>query len=142
MTVRRLDANGDLVTQGQQFLNGVQEVEQTVRTRLNLFLGEYFRDVTDGTPWYEQILGKFASLSAAEAALRARIANTPDVIRLTRFDSQFDIQTRKYDVQASILTIYGEGEVRLTDPFGPVDPTPVVPVIEEQVVINELAVVV
>lgn len=142
MTVRRLDSKGDLVTQGQQFINGIHEVEQTVRTRLNLFLGEYFRDVTDGTPWYEQILGKFASLSAAEAALRARIANTPDVIRITRFDSQFDIATRKYDVQADILTVYGEGSIALTDPFGPVDPEPIVPIITEEVVINELAVVV
>jgi len=141
MTVRRLDANGDLVTQGQQFINEIHEVEQTVRTRLNLFLGEYFRDVTDGTPWYEQILGKFASLSAAEAALRARIANTPDVIRITRFDSQFDIATRSYDVQADILTVYGEGSIALTDPFGPVDPTPIVPVVEEVMVINEFAVV-
>lgn len=142
MTVRRLDESGDLVTQGQQFINGVHEVEQTIRTRLNLFLGEYFRDVTDGTPWYEQILGKFASLSAAEAAIRARIANTPDVIRITRFDSQFDIQTRKYDIQADVLTIYGEASVTLTDPFGPIDPEPIVPVVTEQVVINNIAVVV
>ncbi|WP_432783736.1 hypothetical protein QZH45_09750 [Pseudomonas corrugata] len=113
MTVRRLDENGDIVTRGQQFLSGKEEIAQTVLTRLRLFLGEYFRDITDGTPWYEQILGKFTNLSAAEAALRARIANTPGVIRLTSFSADFDITTRRYSVTAGILTEFGTDEVTL-----------------------------
>lgn len=114
MTVRRLDdETGDIVTRGRQFLSGREEIAQTVLTRLRLFLGEYFRDITDGTPWYEQILGKFQNLSAAEAALRARIANTPGVIRLTRFSADFDINTRKYTVTAGILTEFGLDEVTL-----------------------------
>ena len=113
MTVRRLDENGDIVTRGQQFIGGREEIAQTVLTRLRLFLGEYFRDTLDGTPWYEQILGKFTSLSSAEAALRARIANTPGVIRLTSFSADFDINTRRYSVTAGILTAYGLDEVTL-----------------------------
>lgn len=113
MTVRRLDENGDIVTRGQQFIGGREEIAQTVLTRLRLFLGEYFRDITDGTPWYEQILGKFTSLSSAEAALRARIANTPGVIRLTSFSADFDITTRRYSVTAGILTEFGLDEVTL-----------------------------
>jgi len=145
MTVRRLDKEtGDIVTRGQQFVNEVYEVEQTIKTRLNLFLGEYFRNITDGTPWYEQILGKFASLNAAESALRARIANTPDVVRLTSFAAQYDINTRTYTVQAGVLTTFGEASVLLTNPFGPSDPAPIVPPDPQatQVVINELSVVV
>jgi hypothetical protein len=108
MTVRKLDEEtGDIVTRGQQFISTKEEVAQTVMTRLRLFLGEYFRDITDGTPWYEQILGKFTSLSAAEAALRARIANTPGVIRLTSFSADFDISNRTYSVTAVILTEFG-----------------------------------
>ncbi|WP_277593599.1 hypothetical protein [Pseudomonas chlororaphis] len=113
MTVRRLDENGDIVTRGQQFISGKEEIAQTVLTRLRLFLGEYFRDITDGTPWYEQILGKFTSLSAAESALRARIANTPGVVRLTSFSADFDITTRRYSVTAGILTEFGLDEVTL-----------------------------
>ncbi len=107
MTVRRLDENGDIVTQGRQFTGGVEEIEQTIRTRLRLFLGEYFRDITDGTPWFEQILGKGASMSARESALRNRIARSPGVIRLTSFSTDFDINTRKYSVTAGALTQYG-----------------------------------
>ncbi|MDD2108953.1 hypothetical protein [Pseudomonas asiatica] len=113
MTVRALDENGDIITRGQQFITGREEIAQTVLTRLRLYLGEYFRDTTDGTPWYEQILGKFQNLSTAEAALRARITNTPGVIRLTSFSADFDISTRKYSVTAGILTEFGLEEVSL-----------------------------
>lgn len=107
MTVRRLDENGDIVTQGTQFLTGVEEIEQTIRTRLRLFLGEYFRDISDGTPWFEQILGKGTSMSAREAALRNRILRTPGVVRLTSFSTDFNIDTRKYTVTAGALTTFG-----------------------------------
>lgn len=107
MTVRRLDENGDIVTNGTQFLTGVDEIAQTVRTRLRLFLGEYFRDIGDGTPWFEQILGKGTSLTAREATLRNRIVRTPGVIRLTSFKTDFNVETRKYTVTAGVLTTYG-----------------------------------
>lgn len=107
MTVRRLDENGDIVTQGTQFLTGVEEIEQTIRTRLRLFLGEYFRDISDGTPWFEQILGKGTSMSAREAALRNRILRTPGVVRLTSFSTDFNVDTRKYTVTAGALTTFG-----------------------------------
>ena len=62
MTVRRLDDNGDIATSGIQFIGQAEEIAQTVKTRLKLFLGEYFRDINDGTPWFQQILGKGSSL--------------------------------------------------------------------------------
>lgn len=112
MTVRRLDDDtGDIVTSGQQFIGGREEIAQTVKTRLDLFLGEYFRDITDGTPWYEQILGKFANLNTVESVLRVRISATPGVIRLTSFDTDFDVDSRTYSVTAGILTTYGVDEV-------------------------------
>lgn len=111
MTVRRLGEDGDIVTQGQQFIQQREEIAQTVLTRLRLFLGEYFRDITDGTPWHEQILGKFASLSTVEAVLRARIANTPGVIRLTSFNADFDLASRRYSFTAGILTEFGLDEI-------------------------------
>jgi hypothetical protein len=107
LTVRKLDGNGDIVTQGNIFIAGQNEIEQTIRTRLRLFLGEYFRDITDGTPWFEQILGKGTSQSAREAALRNRIARTPGVIRLTSFSTDYDISSRKLTVKVGVLTTFG-----------------------------------
>lgn len=110
MTVRALDENGDIVTRGVQFIGGQDEIAQTIKTRLALFLGEYFRNIKEGTPWYEQILGKFVSLDVVEAVLRARIANTPGVIRILSFTADFDLDSRKYSVTSVVLTKYGDLE--------------------------------
>lgn len=115
MTVRRLDPDtGDIATSGQQFLTGVDEIAQTVKTRLQLFLGEYFRDITDGTPWFEQILGKGSSLEGKEAAIKNRIIRTDGVIQLTKFDTDFDIDTRKYTISAGILTSFGQTDITIS----------------------------
>jgi hypothetical protein len=107
MTVRVISDDGDIVTNGQQFTTGRHEIAQTVKTRLGLFLGEYFRDITDGTPWFEQILGKGVNNNTREAVLRNRIARTPGVIRLTYFKTDFDVESRKYSVTAGISTTEG-----------------------------------
>lgn len=107
MTVRLLQPDGDITTQGVQFTSGLDEIEQTIRTRLRLFLGEYFRDITDGTPWFEQILGKGVSVDARDAAIRNRVARTSGVIRLTSYTSDFNINTREYSVTIGVLTSFG-----------------------------------
>lgn len=111
MTVRSLDENGDIVTSGTIFISGKDEIAQTIKTRLRLFLGEYFRDITDGTPWFEQILGKNVNVNAREAALRNRIVNTKGVVRLLSFNADFDNDSKTYTVSCNVLTTYGELEL-------------------------------
>lgn len=112
MTVRKLDpVTGDIVTQGEQFLHEREEVAQTIKTRLALFLGEYFRNITDGTPWFEQILGKQVNRDTTEAALRNRIASTPNVVRLLQFSTDFDLTARKLSVSATALSTFGLVEI-------------------------------
>lgn len=108
MTVRKLDPSGDITTSGEQFAAGVQEIAQTIKTRLQLFLGEYFRDITDGTDWFGRVLGKGLGIQGAEAELKMRIVRTPDVQALTGFSMIFDEATRKLTVTCSVLTATGE----------------------------------
>ncbi len=115
MTVRLLDSDGDITTSGQQFTTEVEEIAQTVQTRLRLFLGEYFRNVTEGTPWWESILGKQGTLSSKEAILKNRAIRTEGVTGLAKFTTDFDINTRAYTVKAVILTQYGSIEVNVTN---------------------------
>jgi len=116
MTVRIIDSEtGDIVTSGRQFTGGVEEVAQTVKTRLRLYLGEYFRDINDGTPWWESILGKEGTLSSKEAAIKNRIVRTDGVVRLVSFSTDFDINTRVYTVNAGILTKFGVTELIVTN---------------------------
>lgn len=108
MRVRALDKEtGDLITSGQLFAYDLECIAQTIGTRLRLFLGEYFRNIEDGTPWFQSILGKFQSIAVVESLLRERITGTAGVVRLLTFDLQYDQQTRKLTVSGSVLTTYG-----------------------------------
>lgn len=108
MTVRRLDpVTGDIVTRGKHFITGQERIAQTIKTRLRLFYGEYFRDITDGTPWFQVILDKNASMSQRDAAIKRRIIQTEGVLQLTKFDADYDIASRKYTVSVEVLTEFG-----------------------------------
>lgn len=112
MTVRKLNQDtGDIETSGTQFIGGREEIAQTIQTRLRLFLGEYFRDIQDGTPWFQQILGKFSNLNIAEALLRNRILETEGVVKLLTFSMDYGLETRKLTVTSSVLTTYGDLEI-------------------------------
>jgi len=113
MTVRALDIGEDITTSGTQFTNGAEEVAQTVKTNLKLFLGEYFRDITIGTPWFQQILGKGASLDTREALIKRQIIQTEGVDSISTFNTDFDLPTRGYTVSASIITQFGEATVSI-----------------------------
>jgi hypothetical protein len=114
MTVRLLDENGDITTSGTQFTIGAAEVAQTVKTRLRLYLGENFRNIQDGTPWWESILGKEGTLSSKEAIIKNRIIRTDGVTKILSFSTDFDISTRAYSVKVGILTKYGETELTVS----------------------------
>ena len=117
MRVRALDENGDIVTSGKSWAYDVEAIAQTVKTRLRLFLGEYFRDISDGMPWFEKmdgtegILGKGYSLSQVESLIRMRIARTEGVIKLLKFGMDFRQNERYFTVDCTIMTKYGEAEI-------------------------------
>ena len=118
MRVRKLDENGDLGTSGQMFVFDKEAVKQTAETRLRLYSGEYFRNINDGTPWFQQILGKFQNINAVEAILRSRIAQTPGVVRLLSFelnsDGAYDV-SRQLNVSSTVLTTWGAQEVEASN---------------------------
>lgn len=114
MTVRKLNpVTGDIVTSGNQFLKEREEIAQTVMTRLRLFLGEYFRDITDGTPWFEDVLGKSKSLTRTDTVLKRRMNRTKGVIQVLSFESNYDLDNRQYSIKAEILTDFGRQDITL-----------------------------
>lgn len=89
-------------------VNSPAMVGQEVRTRLLLLQGEWFLDVTEGTPYSTQILGK-GTQATRDLAIKSRILKTPGVKSLISYVS--DVIDRKFTVQARIDTIYGQTEV-------------------------------
>ena len=107
MMVRALTPDGDIATSGQHFIRDRFAVGQIVTTRLRLFHGEYFLDVTDGTEWFAQVLTKQGSIAQTDALVQQRIVRTEKVVALTRFESESDIAARSYTLSADVLTDYG-----------------------------------
>ncbi|WP_223535271.1 hypothetical protein [Pseudomonas sp. GL-B-16] len=110
MTVRKLDADGDLALGKQEFLTGysAEEVAQNVVTRLKFFFAEWFLDTTDGTDWFGSVLGKGSALVSRESVIRRRILLTPGCAGMTAFSVTTDITTRQLTVSASIVSSSGD----------------------------------
>ncbi len=94
--------NGDIATSGRQFLTGKAETALNVQYRLRLFRGEYFLDATDGTPWFQAILGKTLS-GIAEVNIKQRILRAPRVFGIRKFDYATDRNQRKITVSAIVV---------------------------------------
>jgi hypothetical protein len=109
MRYRKLSPTGDMVF-GQNlnsfFINVPEAVAQAAKTRLNMYVGDWYLNILDGTPWNTKVLGKYTG-STRDPAVRARILETQGLLSITNYGSTFNDITRKYSVNASISTIYG-----------------------------------
>jgi len=108
MRYRKLDALGDYTLgSGRDFyIDEPNVVAQAVLTRLRLWLEEWFLDTTDGTPYKEEVLGKWNGRNPG-AAIQSRILGTPGVTGITSFSTLFDGDSRKLTVNASVDTVFG-----------------------------------
>ena len=105
--VRALSATGDY-TFGQSaanfLVNSDAEIAQNISTRLKLLEGEWFLDVTSGTPYATEILGK-GTRPYYDQAIKARILGTTGVTEITSYSSS--LKNRTLTVTATVSTIYG-----------------------------------
>ena len=108
MIYRQLDQNGDYQI-GQFIENSPATVAQAVQTRLLLWMGEWFLDITDGTPYMQGILGHNTNY---DFEIQSRILGTPGVTEMVSYSSNVDAN-RNLSVQATINTIYGQATVSI-----------------------------
>ncbi|TXH35312.1 MAG: hypothetical protein E6Q98_16095 [Rhodospirillaceae bacterium] len=113
MRYRIMDEAGDYTVGhgGQNFyVNSPDAVAQAVLTRLKLLTGEWFLDVTEGTPYSTEILGAHTQ-ATYDTAIRNRILGTQGVQSILSYSSDLNASTRSLRVAATIDTIYGQAEV-------------------------------
>jgi hypothetical protein len=112
ITVRQLDPvtwepqNGN----GQNnFISDLQAVAQIIATRLRLFEGEWFLNLSDGLPLFQSILGSSGSQRNIEIITNIISANilglSPYVTGLNFLTATF--QDRKYVFSAVVATQFG-----------------------------------
>lgn len=118
MRYRALSATGDSTfgSGSTAFLvNSPAAVAQAIQTRLLLETGEFFLDISEGTPYSTEILGR-STTTTYDAAIRDRILGTEGVTAISAYSSSLNRATRALTVNATVQTIYGEVTVNLDMP--------------------------
>lgn len=113
MQYRREDDDGDYTFgqgDGTFLVNTPECVAQAVKTRFELWKGQWFLDTTEGTPYIQSVLGKQRP-EVYNLAIRDRISTTPGVLSILSFDTVNNGNTRRVTFTASINTIYGQTTV-------------------------------
>ncbi|MGG6461390.1 hypothetical protein [Solilutibacter silvestris] len=116
MRYRRLDASGDYSFGRQNanfYQNQPEAVAQAIQTRLQLFTGEWFLDLTEGTPWQTDVLGKYTQ-DVYDSAIKDRVLGTTGVSEIVAYTSTFNGQTRSLSVSMTVSTLYGSTQLDLT----------------------------
>lgn len=112
MRYRELSATGDYTFgrgSGNFLVNSPACVAQAVLTRLKLLQGEWFLDVTEGTPYLQKVMGY--NTVSRDQVIKQRILQTQGVTSIVDYNSTLDPRTRAFSVTATIDTIYGQTTV-------------------------------
>ena len=96
-------------------IRGSDEVRQRIKVLLWHYFQEYFLNIPDGTPWYEDILGRTADAGVVDSILRQRILSTPGVLRINSLQLNYDGATRRMTPTVSVNVVSGPGEFSTLD---------------------------
>lgn len=86
------------------FVTGINYTAQRIRTRLQLFLGEWPFDTSQGVPWFESVFVSNPNIVTVQSVIKNTILETPHVISLTSYSDNLDRSSREYTVQFSAIT--------------------------------------
>ena len=117
MRYRQLSPTGDY-TFGSNLNNFYIDVPaavgQAVKTRLELWSGEWYLDITDGTQYIQGVLGKH-SQSMADTTIQNRVLATQNLTDISSFESTLNTVPRSYSVQMKIDTDFGPTAVQISN---------------------------
>lgn len=121
VTYRQLGANNDpLWGQGAaNYAGDTDAVALMIRTRLLLFQGEWWADLQEGLPLWQQILGVgvgAAQQAAISLLIQARILGTPYVTALSAVATAFNPAQRSYQFSCTAQTQFGQVPVTVNSP--------------------------
>ena len=113
MRIRKLDANGDMTFghgAADIWYNAAEGVAQSIQTRLNLILGEWFLDTTQGTDWGGKILGRH-SQAEYDSEFQRVILGTANVSSIASYFS--DLSDRSLSVNVVVNTAFDSQTITL-----------------------------
>lgn len=100
MTEIKLDDDNDLAVENNSLvlIAGADEVTQRLRSRLRMWRGEWFLDLTRGVPYRQEIFVKGNAPSRIQAAIQKEIATVSGVQELLEYSQDIDTATRALSV--------------------------------------------
>lgn len=113
ITVRALSTTYDPIYGAGQdaFLSDLDAVAQVILTRLRFLQGEWWADLSDGTPVFQSILNTSfgpAQQQTASMILQQRVLDTPYVTGISNVETSFNSQTRGYFWTCTVETQFGQ----------------------------------
>lgn len=108
-TVLTQGASGDVdLSKGLRFTPDlITYVAQRLFDNLSFFLNEWFLDLREGVPYFEQIIGQKPDLALIDTLYRRAILATPGVGTISNLKLDFDRATRKLAVRFEVQTVDG-----------------------------------
>lgn len=95
-----LIVNGDLVLTKES-----DAVRQHITQRLQMFAGEWFLDLSEGVPYFQNILIKNPNPDVVDGLLKETILSTPGVDELLSFNLDYSASLRKLTVDFSVRVL-------------------------------------
>lgn len=113
MKYRKLSPTGDYMFGygNTSFVSDIEAVRQAIYTKLKLFQNEWWEDLNDGLPFFEQIAGTYDK-NNIDTLIRNRILETPNVTSVKSLDSKIS-EDRKYSATVEVNTAYGATTVEV-----------------------------
>lgn len=113
MTIRRdilADADGDMTLTAGRFVwaEDAAAIAQSIKMRLQFFLGEWFADESAGILDFTTVFVKAPNIAIVSERFRTEIINTPGVNDLLEFTATFNRSARQFNVSFRVDTDLGE----------------------------------
>lgn len=103
------DTNDITFTNGSiTLVTAAAQVAQNVEENLSFFKGEFFLDLEQGVPYWQEFFVRPLDLLYIEFTLRDVILATPGVVSIDTFNLEFDKTTRKATVATFVVTEYAD----------------------------------
>lgn len=111
---RRLDADGDIYIgpDGSEGIAGIDGVVQLAVIQLKLFLAEWFANLEEGLPWFDEVFGKKYD-AALDQRIRAFVTDrmmrkVPAVTGVFGLALTFDNRARALSISLGLKTAFGD----------------------------------
>ncbi len=118
MRYRRID-NGDYVMGNGKydFVTDLDAFVQAVKTKLLLYQGEWWEDLTEGLPFFQEVAGQFIKNDEDKDLITQiylnRVSEVQGFRSVIDYTADFENEKRQYSLSANVDTNYGIAELEV-----------------------------